>query len=57
MFNPLDRFGEMMLKNFGERGIPLVGMEKYPHLEDQLTRFTSTGFKNIEVYTMLKMYN
>ena len=55
MFNPTDRFGEMMLKNFADRGIPLVGMDKYPLLEDQRTRYLQAGFKDVEVYTMLKM--
>jgi tRNA wybutosine-synthesizing protein 4 len=32
MYNPSDRFGQMMVKNFQMRGCPLVGMYKYPLL-------------------------
>lgn len=32
MYNPNDRFGQMMVKNFKERGCPLIGMYKYPLL-------------------------
>lgn len=30
MYNPNDRFGQMMVKNFNQRGCPLVGIYKYP---------------------------
>lgn len=30
MYNPHDRFGQMMVKNFDVRGCPLVGIYKYP---------------------------
>ena len=46
----------MMLKNFADRGIPLIGMEKYPFLQDQKQRFINAGFTNVEAYTMLQMY-
>lgn len=44
-----------MLKNFADRGIPLIGMEKYPLLPDHQQRFLNAGFSNVEIYTMLKM--
>lgn len=57
MYNPHDRFGQMMVKNFKERNCPLVGMEKYPLFEDQKKRYESAGFKSTEVLTMLQMYH
>jgi hypothetical protein len=39
MFNPLDRFGKMMVQNFDARGCHLVGILKYPLLDDQRRRF------------------
>ena len=30
MYNPNDRFGQMMVKNFDKRGCPLIGIYKYP---------------------------
>jgi hypothetical protein len=39
MFGPNDRFGKMMVKNFRDRGIDLVGMGKYPDLVSQKKRF------------------
>lgn len=45
MFNPHDRFGEMMVKNFASRGCPLIGIEAYPMMEDQKNRFVKAGFQ------------
>ena len=56
MYNPIDRFGQMMVKNFASKGCPLIGIHKYPHLNDQETRFTNAGFKKTEVFTMAQMY-
>ena len=52
MYNPHDRFGQMMVKNFDMRGCPLVGIEKYPKFEDQHLRYTNNNYKRVEVYTM-----
>jgi hypothetical protein len=56
MYNPNDRFGQLMVKNFDLRGCPLIGMHKYPDLGNQHERYTKAGFKHTEVYTMLQMY-
>lgn len=32
MYDPADRFGQMMVKNFDMMGCPLVGIYKYPNL-------------------------
>ena len=45
MYNPNDRFGQMMVKNFDIRGIPLVGIYKYPEMNNQHERYTKNGFK------------
>ena len=52
MYNPNDRFGQMMVKNFDNRGCPLVGIYKYQEIRHQHERYTKNGFKNTEVYTM-----
>lgn len=49
MFNPLDRFGKMMVQNFDARDCPLAGIHKYPLLEDQRTRFVNAGFEGKNV--------
>lgn len=55
MYNPHDRFGQMMVKNFAERGCPLIGIYKYPELQDQEKRYINAGFKQTECYTMARM--
>jgi O-methyltransferase involved in polyketide biosynthesis len=52
MYNPNDRFGQMMVKNFDMRGCPLVGIYKYPYINNQQERYIKNGFKHTEVYTM-----
>jgi len=52
MYNPSDRFGQMMVKNFDQRGCPLVGIYKYQEIRHQHERYSKNGFKNTEVYTM-----
>lgn len=47
MYNPHDRFGQLMVKNFELRGCPLIGMHKYPDLADQHIRYTRAGFQRI----------
>lgn len=55
MYNPHDRFGQLMVKNFDLRGCPLIGIHKYPNLNNQHERYKNAGFKNTEVYTMQNM--
>lgn len=52
MYNPNDRFGQMMVKNFNQRGCPLIGIYKYPEMQNQPERYTKNGFKRTEVFTM-----
>jgi len=56
MYNPNDRFGQMMVKNFEMRGCPLLGIHKYPLLEDQTQRYIKSSFKRTEVFTMQQVY-
>jgi O-methyltransferase involved in polyketide biosynthesis len=56
MYNPNDRFGQLMVKNFDARGCPLIGIRKYPDLKDQHVRYSQAGFKRTEVFTMQQMY-
>jgi hypothetical protein len=55
MYNPHDRFGQLMVKNFDLRGCPLIGIHKYPDLKDQHLRYEKAGFKTTEVFTMQQM--
>lgn len=55
MYNPSDRFGQLMVKNFNQMGCPLVGIYKYPGLEDQHKRYTECGWQRCEVLTMKDM--
>lgn len=56
MYNPNDRFGQLMVKNFDARGCPLIGIRKYPDLKDQHVRYSQAGFKRTEVFTMQQIY-
>lgn len=58
MFNPLDRFGKMMIQNFDARGCSLTGIHKYPLLQDQRHRFEKAGFEgtNVQLDSMDKIY-
>lgn len=46
-----------MIQNFDARGCHLVGILKYPLLEDQRHRFEKAGFEghNVELDSMDKM--
>lgn len=57
MYNPSDRFGQMMVKNFNERGCPLVGINKYASFNSQHERYQNAGWQRTEVYTMKDVYN
>jgi hypothetical protein len=57
MYNPNDRFGQLMVKNFAVRGCPLIGIYKYPELSSQKDRYVNAGFKRTEVFTMQQMYS
>lgn len=56
MYDPNDRFGQMMVKNFNTMGCPLVGIYKYPNLKDQSIRFEHCGWKSTECLTMARIY-
>ncbi|EGR27003.1 leucine carboxyl methyltransferase family protein, putative [Ichthyophthirius multifiliis] len=57
MMNPHDQFGKMMVKNFERKGCPLVGIFDYPDIKSQQQRLYNLGFQNVEVYSMLDVYN
>lgn len=56
MYQPNDRFGQMMVKNFHRMGCDLVGIYKYPEIKDQTTRFETCGFKATYCQTMARIY-
>ena len=55
MVNPTDPFGKMMLHNFKQRGIPLVGMSFFTSTGDIKKHYEDKGFKT-EIHTMREMY-
>jgi tRNA wybutosine-synthesizing protein 4 len=67
MINPHDSFGKMMVSNiqvrikilnwFEERGCKLLGIKDCDSLIRQKERLSDAGFKRIEAYTILEVYN
>ena len=52
MFNPMDQFGKVMLRNLSNGGISVPGLTDYPTLEAQQGRFTETGWAVAESISM-----
>jgi hypothetical protein len=40
-----------------ERGCDLLGIQEYPDVNALKKRFSDLGYKNVEVYDMLTVYN
>ena len=57
MFNPNDRFGEMMVRNFKLRGIDLKGIHDYPDLKSIEKRYRDCGYGDVEIYDMNTVFN
>ena len=55
MFNPADPFGKMMVYNFRQRGIPLVGIDFFSSLEAIKTQYLSRHM-TVEVVPMRQIY-
>ena len=55
MYNPLDPFGQMMLHNFKQRGIPLSGMDFFVSKQAIEDAFKKRGF-SLEFHNMRDMY-
>ena len=55
MYNPFDPFGKMMLHNFKQRGIPLVGMPFFSSLADIKQHYEKRGM-TCEIHSMRQMY-
>ena len=55
MVNPSDPFGKMMLHNFKQRGIPLVGMSFFTSIGEIKKHYEEKGFTT-EIHTMREMY-
>lgn len=53
---PNDRFGEMMIRNLGERGIFLRGIADLPTTDAHVARALSVGFKSAQAWSMKKLY-
>eukprot|EP00033_Pygsuia_biforma_P002488 GCRY01002758.1.p1 GENE.GCRY01002758.1~~GCRY01002758.1.p1 ORF type:complete len:336 (-),score=22.56 GCRY01002758.1:138-1145(-) len=54
---PDDPFGKMMCTNIKNRGCPLLSIEQYPNLQDQVLRFQSAGYDTVASEDMLTVYN
>ena len=56
MFNPSDRFGQVMLRNLRDRGITVPGFTQFPTLDDQITRLTNNGWETASCISMLQAF-
>lgn len=54
--HPSDSFGLQMVKNIAARGSPLLGINMYPTLVSQKTRFEREGWAHVEALTMLDAF-
>lgn len=54
--HPDDAFGAQMVRNIATRGSPLLGINKYPTLRAQKTRFMVGGWAHVEALTMLEAF-
>lgn len=54
---PHDPFGQQMVTNIGRRGSPLLGIEAYPDVHAQKTRFEKCGWPSVDAVDMLQKFN
>jgi len=52
-----DKFGQVMIRNFEQRGCDLLGIQEYPDVPALIKRFEALGYQNNEVYDMLTVYD
>lgn len=52
MFNPFSNFGKIMIKNFKERGVPLVGIDNFKSLPEIQQMYTDCGFDSCRAVDM-----
>ena len=57
MFNPYDPFGKMMVKNFGDRGCPLKGMDFFESIEKITERYTKIFNENSSENFTFEIYH
>ena len=57
VISPFDEFGRRMKENLLERNCILFGIEDTPDIESHVKRYEKTGFTQVEVYDMLKLYD
>ena len=57
MYNPNDRFGQVMLRNLRSRGISVPGFTQFPTLNDQITRLTNNQWESASSISMLQAFN
>ena len=57
VINPFDEFGRKMKENLLERNCILYGIEDTPDIQSHVKRFEKTGYTQIEVHDMLKLYD
>ena len=59
MFNPTSNFGKMMVKNFKERGVPLVSIDNFRTLPEIEKMYTQGGFDScraIDMHTIFTQF-
>jgi len=53
---PFDAFGEVMLSNLKQRGVPLASIKTYPDLLAQIKRMKDLGYSKVESLDMNQIY-
>lgn len=56
MFNPSSSFGKMMVRNFKERGVPLVSIDRFRSLPEIEQMYTACGFDSCAAEDMHSIF-
>jgi hypothetical protein len=54
--NPYTPFGQQMIKNLTDRGVPLLSIKEFPDLDAQRKRFLAAGWERVEAKDMNQIY-
>ena len=56
MFNGSDSFGKVMIKNFKEKGVPLLSIDKFVSLDQIKNSYLKLGYTDVDICTMKDIY-
>jgi len=54
---PFDSFGEVMVANLKQRGVPLASFKTYPDLNSQIKRMKDLAYTRVEALDMNQIFN